>query len=388
LVVRYDQGTKTPLSAQSEATIIQDLHRLWKEADLIILSDYGQGLFTRTVLDEINRIQQQDPRILVADTRRVAEYRNIPLSALCTSGLKTGVSLVHEVWNNDPQTGQSGIQNGSSHHGSNIFVFITDEDGIMVLHDRDLIYQTYAAEMNLSQVHGAGDAFSIGFALSLAASAQSVQAAQIAEAFASIIVKNAGLPVCCPEELKNYLTGDSKFFEDWQSLDTRLQSIREQNKRIIFTNGVFDILHSAHVAYLNEAKSFGDILVIGVNTDESVHRLKGPERPINSLIERCRVLAGLSCVDYVVPFGESNPIDLIRIVKPDVYVKGGDYTRETLPEAEVVESYGGELRILPYQENHSTTGVIERIRSLKNGSKRNDGVKREIALVNKVRNTD
>jgi D-beta-D-heptose 7-phosphate kinase/D-beta-D-heptose 1-phosphate adenosyltransferase len=106
------------------------------------------------------------------------------------------------------------------------------------------------------------------------------------------------------------------------------------------------------------------VLVIGVNTDESVRRLKGPTRPVNSTLERCRVLAGLSCVDFVTPFGENNPIPLIHHVRPDVYVKGGDYTRETLPEAEVVESYGGALQIVPYIANHSTTGVIERIRKL------------------------
>ncbi len=147
-------------------------------------------------------------------------------------------------------------------------------------------------------------------------------------------------------------------------LETRLEGLRREGKKIVFTNGVFDILHSAHVAYLNQAKSYGDILVIGVNSDESVQRLKGPTRPVNELMERCRVLGGLSCVDFVVPFGENNPIELIRYVRPNVYVKGGDYTRETLPEAEVVEGYGGELRLVPYIANHSTTGVIERIRKM------------------------
>lgn len=147
-------------------------------------------------------------------------------------------------------------------------------------------------------------------------------------------------------------------------MESRLADLRRQGKRIVFTNGVFDILHSAHVAYLNQARSYGDVLVIGVNTDESVRALKGPQRPVNALIERCRVLAGLSCVDLVSPFGGQNPIPLIHHVRPDVYVKGGDYTRETLPEAAVVEGYGGRLELVPYIANHSTTGVIERIRSL------------------------
>jgi D-beta-D-heptose 7-phosphate kinase/D-beta-D-heptose 1-phosphate adenosyltransferase len=203
-----------------------------------------------------------------------------------------------------------------------------------------------------------------GLALSLAVGAQAAAAAEIASAVASIVVEKEGQSLCCMDELKAYLGNDQKFVEDWQALSSRLDALRGQGKKIVFTNGVFDILHSAHVAYLNQAKTFGDILVVGVNSDESVKKLKGESRPINHVLERCRVLAGLSCVDFVVPFGDLNPIALIHYVKPDIYVKGGDYTRETLPEAEVVESYGGELRLVEYIANHSTTGVIERIRKM------------------------
>jgi D-beta-D-heptose 7-phosphate kinase / D-beta-D-heptose 1-phosphate adenosyltransferase len=386
LIVRYDQGSRSPISGQSEELIIQELLRSWREVDLVILSDYGQGLFTRKILDVIAQIQKQNPRALVADTRRVEAYQNIELSALCTSGFNMGSNLGDQDWKKDLLSDPVRNKLSNSCNGRRTIALTSEQCDVMVFENKELVYKSCVSQKNLSHVNGAGDAFSSGFALSLAVGAHPVQAAEIAAAFASIIVKNAGLPVCCPEELKNNLNGDAKFFEDWQSFALQLQSIREQNKRIVFTNGVFDILHSAHIAYLNEAKSFADILVIGVNTDESVHRLKGPERPINSLIERCRVLAGLSCVDFVVPFGESNPINLIRVVKPDVYVKGGDYTRETLPEAEVVESFGGELRILPYQENHSTTSVIERIQSLKNGGKKSSHTKPNPALEEKGKN--
>jgi D-beta-D-heptose 7-phosphate kinase/D-beta-D-heptose 1-phosphate adenosyltransferase len=118
------------------------------------------------------------------------------------------------------------------------------------------------------------------------------------------------------------------------------------------------------VTYLNQAKAMGHVLIVGVNTDESVRRRKGPQRPINTLEDRLQVLAGVSSVDYVVPFGEDTPAELLAILKPDVFVKGGDYTRETLPEAAVVESYGGVVHILPYVENRSTTYMIQRIREV------------------------
>ena len=144
----------------------------------------------------------------------------------------------------------------------------------------------------------------------------------------------------------------------------RLEREREGCHRIVFTNGVFDIIHRGHVTYLNQAKALGHVLVVGVNMDETVRKLKGPTRPINSLEDRVQVLAGIDAVDFVIPFGEDTPAELLSILKPDMFVKGGDYTRETLPEAQVVESYGGTVHLLPYVENRSTTYMIQRIREV------------------------
>ena len=153
-------------------------------------------------------------------------------------------------------------------------------------------------------------------------------------------------------------------------LDARLAAWRDEDRRIVFTNGVFDILHRGHVAYLARAKGLGDVLVVGVNTDDSVHRLKGPSRPINGLDDRIAVLEALSPVDLVVPFEEDTPERLIEQVRPHVFVKGGDYRRETLPEAPLVERLGGSVRILPFTEDRSTSGVIERVREAYGGEVR------------------
>src|SRR5690606_37479771 len=126
-----------------------------------------------------------------------------------------------------------------------------------------------------------------------------------------------------------------KYISALNSLKDRCKWHRSQGKRIVFTNGCFDILHSGHVSYLNQAKEIGDILIVGLNTDESIKRLKGSNRPVNSLNNRVEVLAALSCVDYIVPFGSSKddtPISLIKAVMPDVFVKGGDYKNTVLPE--------------------------------------------------------
>ena len=137
-------------------------------------------------------------------------------------------------------------------------------------------------------------------------------------------------------------------------------ALREGGARVVFTNGCFDILHAGHARYLTAARALGDILILGLNSDASVRRLKGETRPVNSEADRAEVVGALASVDYVVIFGEDTAEDLIAKVQPAVYAKGGDYTLETLPEARIVESYGGEVAFIPLVEGKSTTGIIER----------------------------
>ena len=140
-----------------------------------------------------------------------------------------------------------------------------------------------------------------------------------------------------------------------------LEEAKSKGKRIVFTNGCFDLLHIGHLRYLEKAKALGDILVAGVNSDLSVQRLKGQERPIFPLAERMEILSGFECVDYVTSFDESTPLELISFFKPHVLVKGGDWTKETTVGKEVVEGLGGEVVILPFVEGNSTTNIIETV---------------------------
>ena len=137
-------------------------------------------------------------------------------------------------------------------------------------------------------------------------------------------------------------------------------ALREAGIRVVFTNGCFDILHAGHVRYLAAARALGDVLILGLNSDASVRRLKGEMRPVNTAEDRAEVVGALKSVDYVVIFGEDTAENLIAKVRPAVYAKGGDYTRETLPEARIVESYGGEVAFIPLVAGKSTTGIIER----------------------------
>ena len=140
-----------------------------------------------------------------------------------------------------------------------------------------------------------------------------------------------------------------------------VEEAKKNGKKVVFTNGCFDILHAGHVTYLTEAKRQGDILIVGVNSDSSVKRLKGETRPINSEYDRAFVLDALKSVDYTVIFEEDTPEELIACLKPSIHVKGGYYKKEDLPETKIVESYGGEVIILNFVEGKSTTNIIEKI---------------------------
>ena len=139
-------------------------------------------------------------------------------------------------------------------------------------------------------------------------------------------------------------------------------AVARAGKTLVFTNGCFDILHPGHVSYLSRARDLGDALIVGVNSDESVQKLnKGPGRPVNSAPDRALLLASLACVDYVFVFSEDTPERSLEILRPEIHVKGGDYAPDDLPEKKTVESYGGQVVILPFLPGHSTTGIIGRL---------------------------
>jgi D-beta-D-heptose 7-phosphate kinase/D-beta-D-heptose 1-phosphate adenosyltransferase len=154
-----------------------------------------------------------------------------------------------------------------------------------------------------------------------------------------------------------------------EDLHRIVEDLKKKGKRIVFTNGCFDLLHLGHIRYLEKAKTLGDILVVGVNSDRSVRNLKGPERPILPEEERAEILSSLGCVDYITVFDELAPLELISSLQPHILVKGGDWTKETTVGKEVVERSGGEVVILPFVEGPSTSNIIETI--LKRYEKRN-----------------
>ncbi len=148
-----------------------------------------------------------------------------------------------------------------------------------------------------------------------------------------------------------------------ETIKTFQEKFNRKGKIIVFTNGCFDIVHAGHVNYLNSAKSYGDVLIIGLNNDNSVKKLKGETRPINNEYDRAEVLAGLYSVDFIIFFSEDNPLNLIKQIKPNIYVKGADYITKNFPEKKEVETYGGKIIFVPLLKGRSTTNIINKVKS-------------------------
>ncbi|MBA2852745.1 rfaE bifunctional protein nucleotidyltransferase chain/domain [Methanococcus maripaludis] len=148
---------------------------------------------------------------------------------------------------------------------------------------------------------------------------------------------------------------------DKDLLNNLVKELRKNNLKIVFTNGCFDILHKGHVKYLSEAKKFGDILIVGINSDSSIKKIKGNKRQIIPLESRIEVLNAIKSVDFVIPFEEETPINIISVIKPDVHVKGGDYTVENLPESKIILEYGGNIKIINLVDGYSTTNIVSSI---------------------------
>ena len=226
-----------------------------------------------------------------------------------------------------------------------------------------LFLSTQAREVY--DVTGAGDTVIATLAAAVASGQSLASAAALANLAAGLVVRKIGVATVTPGELSAALHQRGQGGRGLVDLDTLLALVAESHdrkERVIMTNGCFDVLHAGHVAYLEEAKSLGDRLIVAVNDDDSVRRLKGESRPVNALEDRMLVLAGLAAVDWVVPFSEDTPAHLIEAVLPDVLVKGGDYKPEDIAGAREVLQNGGEVRVLAFRDGHSSSRIIDRLR--------------------------
>lgn len=340
-------------------------------ADALVVSDYGSGLLQQAVSFALEHSSR--PPVVVLDAHDVAAWRWLHAD-VAVPNAQEAAELLGEPAGAGPGSGFGGADRRLAaeasadllleRSGADAVIVTLDRDGALLLRAGEAPVSTRARPVAERYASGAGDTFTATLAAALAVGADLDAAMRLAQHGADVATRSLGTSVCTADELSALLGAPTSPVLAATDLASAIRRDREQGRRIVFTNGCFDVLHLGHTSYLRQASELGDRLVVGVNSDASVRRLKGPERPMNGEDDRAAVLAELECVDYVTVFDDDTPIRLLEELRPDVYVKGGDYSPEMLEETPVVEGFGGEVRIVGYVPAHSTTELVERIRAV------------------------
>ncbi len=364
-LLRYDSGTETPLDTATEQLLINQLREAYQYCHAVLVSDYDKGIVTPAVREALADLKINNPKYIAVDSKRLTFFRTLKPS-LVKPNYEESIRLLDLPAITSYRMNQilSCPEVLYEKTAAEVTVVTLDSEGALVMEKDRCVYQAPALPVKSPHVAGAGDAFISTFLLAQLANADVAASTDLALAAAALAIQKEGTASCNNRELLAHFTQCEKRVGSMDALENLCALYKQQGRRIVFTNGCFDILHSGHVSYLNQARTLGDVLIVGVNNDASIRRIKGSQRPINPLQDRIHVLAGLTAVDHVISFGsEENdtPITLINSVKPDVFVKGGDYANKDLPEGPTVERHGGRIVILPLMPDRSTSRIIHKV---------------------------
>jgi D-beta-D-heptose 7-phosphate kinase/D-beta-D-heptose 1-phosphate adenosyltransferase len=367
-MLRADHEDVSPLGEDKEDELVRAFADVVDETDVVLISDYAKGVFSDRVLTKIIELSRAAKKPIVADPKNddVTRYKKVTV-------LKPNASEASRAVNAPCDTDQEAAIAAEALRqkvGANAVLITRSERGMtLVSRNKDKTSKTshYRPEaVEVSDVSGAGDTSLAAFGLAIATNISFEQAASIANTAGSLVVAKVGTAVVHQHELISALQqqslndAEAKIAPPAVALD-RIALWRAKGQTIGFTNGCFDLVHPGHVSLLAQARAESSRLVVGLNTDASVKRLKGPDRPINSEMARAVVLASLQSVDLVVLFDQDTPLELIKAFKPDILVKGADYTIDQVVGADLVHSYGGKVVLAELKQGHSTTGAIARL---------------------------
>ncbi|WP_457744978.1 D-glycero-beta-D-manno-heptose-7-phosphate kinase [Sulfurimonas sp.] len=361
-ILRYDKESKNDIEQKSVEKILKRVANSVENYDVIILSDYGKGVLTDALCQGIISLANSKNVKVLVDPKGsdFSKYRG---AYLLTPNKKEAI-LATGIDIKDANSLKEALLKLKNECELDISLITLSEDGIALYDSEVKTFPTVAKEV--FDVTGAGDTViaSIAFALSVGKNIEDV--AKFANLAAGVVVGKIGSATVTIDEIEEYEASLHKSTSDahiknFKDINAVVSRCRANGKKIVFTNGCFDILHVGHVKYLQIAKSFGDILIVGLNSDASVSRLKGPTRPVNIAEDRAYLLAALEAVDFVVPFSEDTPYELIKMLHPDVLVKGGDYEGKEVVGTE----FAGKLKLVDFVDGKSTTKTIEKIQGQK-----------------------
>ena len=368
-LLRADRETVRPAKPHTESELVRRAADDLKHCQAVVLSDYGKGVLSDDVIGQVIAAARAQGRPVVVDPRGSDPKRYAGATVITPNRRELGELAGLRI--GTPEQIRDAARVVMAKGGIEAVLVTLSQDGMALFTARGEEHHLRAEAREVYDVSGAGDTVVALLACGLASGLALVDAARLASVAAGIVVGKTGTAVVYPEELVFALRAEDLRFGEAKaaSIDQALEKVagwRRQGFRVGFTNGCFDLLHPGHVSLLAQARSRCDKLIVAINSDASVSRLKGPERPVHSEASRAAVLGSLATVDLVVVFGEDTPLEIIRALKPDLLVKGADSTVENVVGADVVQSYGGEVYLAELAEGHSTTNVIRRMAAGRN----------------------
>jgi len=357
MLTRLDTGDTGPVDEATRTVLRSRLRAAAGAAAAVVVSDYGLGVLSDRGAEVVHDLHHP---CVVVDARsplrwagarpRAVKPNFAELEPLLGPGLDRAERIV------------AAASRVRAALGADVVAATLDGEGAVVLSDGEPV-RLHTTPQPDTHAAGAGDSFTAALALALAQNASPGLAAELAQRAAQVVVRHPGTTPCTAAELREAVARSEQHVRDASRMADLVARHRAQGRSVAFTNGCFDVLHAGHIAHLREARALADVLVVGLNSDESVRRLKGPDRPVNGVRDRAAVLAGIVGVDHLVVFDADSPAELLEAVRPDVYVKGGDYTREMLPETALVERLGGSVVTLGWVDETTTDELLDRIRA-------------------------
>jgi len=364
-VLRIDRETKNEISPPTFESLIELAKTIIPEVDVILISDYGKGVVTRSLIAKLISTAQTFDKMTIADPKGLdfSKYSGVSLITpnKKEASLASGIEIVDDQTLKDAGNfliQEVGIQN---------LLITCGKDGMMFFEpDREPVKVSTRAR-EVYDVSGAGDTVIAVLGISLAAGLAFHEAIRFANAAAGIVVGKVGTAPVTRKELEQALTQfpenkDSKY-KTLNELSELCKRLQKDRKRIVLTNGCFDLLHVGHIKLLSASKELGDVLIVAIDDDESVSRLKGAGRPVINSDERVRILSAMDNVDYVLVFSTHELDKIIKTIRPDVLTKGSNYKSEAVFGREIVETYGGQIELIPITEEISSTQIINNIKN-------------------------
>ena len=366
-VLRIDRETKQEISQDHVAMLVQFVKERIHSFNVVLLSDYGKGLFTETLLQQVIDTAKQNNKTVVVDPKGLNFKKYAGATAITPNkreaSLAAGIEIVDDV--SLIEAGRKLLQDIPVQN----VLMTCGKEGMVLFEEGKEPYRIATEARQVFDVSGAGDTVLAVLGLGLASGppeADFRQAATLANVAAGIVVGKVGTATVSREELKKALepaigelAGKQKTLSD---LIPIVESLRAEGKTIVMTNGCFDLLHVGHIKLLSASKNMGDVLIVAIDDDESVKALKGEERPIIGSQERLRIIGALDSVDYVTLFSTKELEHVIEAVRPDILTKGSNYTTETVLGREIVERFGGRVAVIPITEAVSSTRIINQIK--------------------------